>query len=164
MKKFSLIAAAVLVAASSSAFALNASDAFNVTVNFTAACRVKTAALDMTFTYTAFGAAQQKTASTVFECSRGLTPTFNFDNTSATTQSGQTTPVAVGAAITGAGLISGVRYTLTGASTKAAGTDSAIGTDGTADEYTVNITADLAQQAGGTGTGGTQNRTLVITY
>lgn len=165
MKQLNLIAAAAVLAfASSAASALTASDGFDVTVNFTAACKVKTAAADMTFTYTAFGAAQQRTATTVFECSRGLTPTFSFDNTSAT-QSGQTTPVALGAAITGEGIISGVRYTLAGSSSKTqTGTAAAAGTDGTADEYTVGLTADVASQAGGTGTGGTHNRTLVITY
>jgi hypothetical protein len=170
MKKFSLIAAAVLAMASSSAFALTASDGFDVTVNFTAACQVKTAAADMAFTYVAFGAAQSKTATTVFQCSRGLTPTFNFDTTGAN-QTGQAVPVAVGTAITGEGLISGVRYTLAGSSSKTqvgtaatAGTGGTGGTDGSGDEYTVGITAAIASQAGGTGTGGTHARTLIVTY
>src|SRR5688572_2058649 len=109
MKKLNLFAAAAVLAfASSAATALTASDSFNVTVNFTAACKVKTAATNMTFNYTAFGAAQQRTSQTVFECSRGLTPTFNFDT--GVDKVGQAAPVALGTAITGEGLIGGVRY------------------------------------------------------
>ena len=167
MKKLNLIAAVVLAIASSGASAVTASDGFSVTVNFTAACKVKTAATDMVFAYTAFGAADTKTTQTVFECSRGLTPTFNFDTTGAN-QLGQAAPVALGVAITGEGLIGGVRYTLAGTSAKSqTGAAAVIGTgatDGTADEYTVNLTAAVASQAGGTGTGGTHNRTLFITY
>ena len=173
MKKFSLIAAAVLAFATSSASALTASDGFNVTVNFTAACKVKTAATNMNFNYTAFAAAQSKNTTTTFQCSRGLTPTFSFDNTSVD-QTGAATPVAVGTLIKGEGTIAGVRYTLSGASTQTqAGTDAAAGvggtggTDGTAAEYNVVITADIAQQAGGAtpaSTGGTHARTLLVTY
>jgi hypothetical protein len=172
MKKLNLIAAAIALAASSTAFAATLSDGFDVTINFTSSCQVKTAATDMTFTYAAFGPADSKNTSTVFKCSRGVTPTFSFDNAGAT-QTGQAAPVALGTALTGEGLIGGIRYTLAGTSSKtqtgtaaAAGAGGTGGTDGSADEYTVAITADIGgNQAGTSGaTGGTQTRTLVITY
>jgi hypothetical protein len=170
MKKLSLIAAAIALA-SSSAFAATTTDSFDVTVNFTGACAVKTAASDMSFNYTSFGAAQSTSTSTVFECSRGLTPTFQFDDTGAA-QTGSAA-AALGTAISGEGVISGVRYTLAGTTAKtttgtaaSAGTGGTGGSNGTADEYTISITAAVpGNQAGsGTGASGTQTRTLTITY
>lgn len=164
------VLAAVLALAVPGVFAATASDQFDVTITFTSACKVKTAAADFTFTYTAFGAAQTQTGATVFECSRGLTPTFRFDDTSAD-QTGQAAAVALGTAITGEGLISGVRYTVGGTSSKtvtgtaaAAGAGGIGGTNGTADEYNVALSVTVPQQAGGSGIGGTQTRTLFITY
>ena len=162
MKKLSLIAAA-LVLASSGAFAATATDTFDVTVNFTSSCSVKTAALDLSFTYTAFqGTDATDSASTVFECSRGLSPTFNFDNTGAN-QSGT---AANAAAFSGAGVVKGLRYTLDGAASKTqTGTAATAAADGTADEYTVTIDGTIAQGQAGDPTGGaTQTRTLTITY
>jgi hypothetical protein len=170
MKKLSLIALAVLFA-SSAAYAVDVTNNFNVSVNFTGACQVKTAAADMAFTYAAFGAADSKSTSTVFKCSRGLAPTFKFDNTGVN-QTGSAAG-ALGAAITGEGLISGIRYTLSGSSAKsttgtaaAAGAAGTGGNDGTADEYTVSITADIAGGQAGTGASGsgTHVRVLTITY
>jgi hypothetical protein len=170
MKKLSLIAAAIALA-SSSAFAATTTDSFDVSVNFTGACGVKTAASDMSFTYTSFGAAQSASTSTVFECSRGLTPTFQF-NDNGGTQTGSAA-AALGTAITGEGVISGIRYTLSGTTAKtqtgsaaSAGTGGTGGSNGTADEYTVSITAAVpANQAGsGTGASGTHTRVLTISY
>lgn len=176
MKKLSILAAAAAAAAtlalaSAGAFAATATDSFDVSITFTGACSVKTAAANMAFTYTAFGAAQSDTTSTVFECSRGLTPTFSFnDNAGTMTSNGL---VALGTALTGEGVIAGVRYTLGGATSKtqtgtaaSAGAGGVGGSDGTADEYTVAITADVAAgQAGSGATGsGTHVRVLTISY
>jgi hypothetical protein len=170
MKKLSLIAAAIVLA-SSSAFAATVTDSFNVAVTFTGACTVKTAAADIAFTYAAFGAAQSTSTSTVFECSRGLTPTFKFDDTS-TSQTGSAA-AALGTDITGEGVISGVRYTLSGSTAKtttgsaaSAGTGGTGGSDGSADQYTVSITADIAGNQAGTGASGsgTHVRVLTISY
>lgn len=170
MKKLSLLALAALFA-SSAAYAVDVTNNFNVSINFTGSCRVKTAATNIAFTYAAFDTAKTGSTSTVFECSRGLTPTFKLDNTGAT-QTGSAA-AALGAAISGEGLISGIRYTLSGTSAKAAGTAAAAGAggtggvDGTADEYTVSITADIAAGQAGTGLGGaavSQTRVLTITY
>lgn len=171
MKKLNVVALAVLLA-SSAAYAVDVPSTFNVTIGFTGACSVKTAATNMSFTYAAFGAADSKNTSTVFQCSRGLTPTFKFDD-NGTTQTGAATGVAVGTAISGEGLIQGVRYTLSGSSSKttngtaaSAGAGGTGGSNGTADEYTVGITADIAGGQAGSGTGGTTThvRTLYISY
>lgn len=170
MKKLSMILAA-LALASTTAHAVDVTDAFNVTINFTGACTVKTAAANLSFNYAAFDAAKTGSTSTVFECSRGLTPTFKFDNTGVD-QTGSAA-AALGTDITAEGLIQGVRYTLTGATSKSttgtaasAGAGGTGGNDGTADEYTVSITADIAGGQAGTGTGGTTThaRVLTITY
>jgi hypothetical protein len=170
MKKLSLIAAAIALA-SSSAFAATTTDSFDVSVNFTGACTVKTAASDISFTYAAFGAAQTASTSTVFECSRGLTPTFVFNDNGGTQTA--SAAAALGTAITGEGVISGVRYTLSGSTARSttgsaasAGTGGTGGSNGSADEYTVSITANLpGNQAGNGASGtGTHTRTLTITY
>jgi hypothetical protein len=155
MKKLSLIAAAIVLA-SSSAFAATVTDSFNVAVTFTGACTVKTAAADIAFTYAAFGAAQSTSTSTVFECSRGLTPTFKFDDTS-TSQTGSAA-AALGTDITGEGVTTG--------SAASAGTGGTGGSDGSADQYTVSITADIAGNQAGTGASGsgTHIRVLTISY
>ncbi|MEJ8838771.1 hypothetical protein [Ramlibacter sp. AN1133] len=170
MKKLNLIALAVLFA-SSAAYAVDVTNNFNVSVNFTGACQVLTPATDMAFTYAAFGVADTKSTSTVFKCSRGLAPTFKFDNTGAA-QTGSAAG-AVGAAITGEGVISGIRYTLSGSSAKsttgtaaAAGAGGTGGSDGTADQYTVSINADIAGDQAGNGASGsgTHVRVLTISY
>jgi hypothetical protein len=161
MKKLNLVAAALLLA-SSGAFAATASDSFDVTVNFTSSCSVKTPAADLSFSYTAFQTTDAvKTASTVFECSRGLTPTFQFD--SGTDKSAS---AADAATISGAGLVKGLRYTLDGSASKTqTGTAADTSTIGTADEYTVSITGTIVQGQAGDPTGvATQTRTLTIAY
>jgi hypothetical protein len=168
MKKLSFIALAILC--SSGAYAATATDDFTVTVNFTGSCQVKTAAADLSFTYAAFDVAKSASTSSVFKCSRGLTPTFKFDQTGVD-QTGSAA-AALGTDITAEGLIEGIRYTLSGATTKAAGTAASAGTggtggsDGTADEYTIAISAAIAAGQAGTGTGatGVQTRVLTISY
>jgi hypothetical protein len=161
MKKLNLIAAALLLA-SSGAFAGTASDSFDVTVTFTSSCSVKSAAADLAFSYTAFQATDAvKTASTVFECSRGLTPTFAFD-----TGTDKTASAADAATISGAGVVKGLNYTLDGTASKTqTGTAADTSSIGTADEYTVSITGTIVQGQAGDPTGGaTQTRVLTITY
>ena len=156
MKKLSLIAAAIALA-SSSAFAATTTDSFDVTVSFTGACTVKAAPTDISFTYAAFGDAQSASRSTVFACSRGLTPTFKFDDTS-TSQTGSAA-AALGTDITAEGVISGVRYTLSGSTAKTTtGSAASAGTGGTGGNLPVNQACN-----GATGTG-THTRTLTITY
>jgi hypothetical protein len=171
MKKLSLITAAAIALASASAFSATVPDSFDVTINFTGSCSVKTGAANLSFTYAAFGALQSQSTATVFECSRGLTPTFSFDNPGGT-QTGAT-DIALGTAVTGEGVISGVRYTLSGASSKSqtgtaasAGANGGTGSNGTADEYTVDITAAIPGGQAGSGASGvgTQTRTLTIKY
>lgn len=172
MKKFNLIAtAAAFLLASAAAYAVDVNNSFNVTIGFTGACSVKTGASDLSFTYAAFDVAQSGSTSTVFQCSRGLTPTFKFDDTAAD----QTASAAagVGTGISAQGVIQGVRYTLSGSSAKstagtaaAAGAGGVGGTNGSADEYTVSITANVPAGQAGDGTGGsaTQVRVLTISY
>ena len=170
MKTIRHLALAVLFA-SSAAHAVDVTNSFNVSVAFTGACQVSTAASNLAFTYAAFGAADSKSTSTVFKCSRGLNPTFKFDDTDVN-QTGSAA-ANLGAAITGEGLISGIRYTLTGSSARstsgvaaAAGAAGTGGKDGTADEYTVNITAAIAGNQAGNGASGsgTHVRVLTISY
>lgn len=163
MKKLSMIAA-TLALATSSAFAATVGDDFVVSVTLTSACSVKTAAGDLAFTYTAFGAADTQTTSTVFQCTRGLAPTFQFDNVDANESAGAA--AAVGNTITAAGVVQGLRYSLTGTPSKSAtGTAATAATDGTADEYTVNISGTIAAgQPGDPTAPATQTRTISIIY
>lgn len=171
MKKLNLIAAA-LVLASSGAFAATETDNFVVSIDFTGSCSVKTgnAASDLSFTYAAFGAADSDTTTTVFECSRGLTPSFSFDNAAGQTSNGLQ---ALGTAITGEGVIAGIRYTMTATPSRtqtgtaaSAGAGGTGGSDGTADEYTVGVTVDIAGGQAGSGStaSGSQTRVLTISY
>jgi hypothetical protein len=170
MNKLSLLAAA-LVLASSAVHAAQQTSTFNVTMAFTSTCTVTTAATDMAFTYTAFGAADSKTTKAIFQCSRGLTPTFKFDDTGAA-QTGSAA-VALTTAFTGEGVLRGIRYTLAGASSQSktgtaasAGAGGTGGSDGTADEYTVNVTANIAGGQAGDPSNATasQTRTIYIIY
>lgn len=172
MKKLSLIAAA-LVLASSGASAATVGDSFDVSVTLTSACSVTTAAADIAMTYTAFAlAASTGSASTTFSCTRGLTPTFQFDTTAA----GATSSAAdgtVGNTITSEGVLKGLLYTLsatvpaksagTAASAGAGGTGGSIGT---ADTYSLTINAAIPAGQAGSGTTGAANqaRTLIISY
>ena len=168
MKKLSLIAAA-LTLATSGAFAGSVGSNFDVSVTFTSSCTVSAAAAPMAFTYTAFGAVQNKSTSTTFSCTRSLVaPSFSFDNTVGT---GST--AANSGTITGEGVIAGLRYTLSAAvPTAAAGTAASAGaggtggSNGTADTYAVSISAQMpANQAGDAlAPATTQTRVLTIAY
>ena len=168
MKKLSLIAAA-LALASSAAFAGSTNSNFDVSVTFTSSCTVATAATPMAFTYTAFGAVQNASTSTTFNCTRNLvTPTFSFDNTVGTGSA-----AASSGTITGEGVIAGLRYTLSAAvPTKGNGTAASAGaggtggSNGTADTYAVSISAQMpGNQAGdATAPATTQTRVLTIAY
>jgi hypothetical protein len=145
-------------------------DTFVVSVAFTSSCTINAgnAAADLAFTHTAFDAVETKTTSTTFSCTRGLTPTFSFDTGTNQTSSAA---AAVGTAITGEGLVAGLRYTLAGATSKTAGTAATAGaagvggSNGTADSYVVAITASIpAGQAGDASLSATQTRVLTITY
>jgi hypothetical protein len=173
MKKLNLILAGLALAgaATTSMAATSVNDTFDVSITFTGSCSVKTAAADLPFTYNAFDTAKSATTATIFKCSRGLTPTFGFDNTVGTSNGAQ----ALATGLTAEGVISGIRYTLTGTSSRSttgtaasAGTGGTGGSDGTADEYTVNIGAAIAAGQAGDGVGSAtavvQTRTLTITY
>jgi hypothetical protein len=164
MKKLHLIAAAALAIATSGAIAATATDTFIVGVTLTTSCSVKTAATDLAFVYTAFDVADTQTTSTVFQCSRGLVPTFSFDNVDATQSA--TAAAATGTAIGGAGVVAGLRYTLTGTTSKSAtGTAATAAANGTADEYTVGISGTIAAGQAGDGAAATsQTRILTISY
>lgn len=171
MKKLSLIAAA-LALVGASAFAATQTDSFNVQITFTGTCSVKTAAKDFVFAYTAFGAAQNDTSATVFECSRGLTPTFSLNDNGGTMTGGS--GVALAGTLNGEGVLSGVLYTITASPSRSqtgdpasAGAGGTGGSIGTADEYTVNLSVDIPGAQAGSGTGpvaGTHTRVLTITY
>lgn len=172
MKKLNLILVGLALAgAATTSMAGTATDNFNVSIDFTASCSVKTPATDLLFTYTSFDSAKTGSTTTVFKCSRGLTPTFEFDNTVGTSNGAQ----ALTTGLTAEGVISGIRYTLTGTTSRStsgtaatAGAGGTGGSDGTADEYTVAIGAAIAAGQAGDGSGPTgpvaQIRTLTITY
>jgi len=171
MKKLNRIAAAMALSAfAAGASAATATDDFIVSVNFTGGCTVKTAASDMSFTYVAFDTQKTGTATTVFQCSRNLTPTFSLNDNGGSMIG--SSAIAVGGTMTGEGVIAGIRYTLAGSVSRsqtgtpaAAGTGTA-GTDGTADEYTISLGAILAAGQAGTGLSGsgTHTRVVTITY
>lgn len=171
MKKLTILAAALTLATSS--YALSIGDTFNVGVTFTSSCSVSTAAADIAMTYTAFAAAASTgSASTTFTCSRGLSPTFQFDVGGAGVQTASA--AASTGNITAEGLIAGLRYTLTAAvPTVSAGTAAAAGaagtggTNGTADTYSLTINANIPAGQAGDGNAATaisQTRTLTIVY
>lgn len=171
MKKLSLLAAA-LVLASSGAHAAQQSSQFNVVMTFSSLCSVSVGATAINVTYAPFqaGAATGSTSAT-FQCSRGLAPTFSFDDSGA--GSAQTGGAAqlVGTAFTGEGVLKGIRYTLTGGVTKTAGTAASAGSgatagsDGTADSYAVNVNLNAnPNQAGDPAGSNSQTRTIYINY
>jgi hypothetical protein len=163
MKKLTLVALAAVAMLSAPAYAGVASQTFNVNVTLTSLCKVKTNTLGLTFTYTAFGAAQAGVAggAATFECTRGFgaPPTVAFD----TTNGGSS---AAGQGATGDGEVKGIAYTLAvSAGVAAAGTDATATTVGTATEYPYTLTGGLlATQAGGGGTAGPVTRTLMLAY
>jgi hypothetical protein len=172
MKKLSITAAAAaLTLFSASAFAATTLDStFAVSVAFTSSCSVGTTA-PMAFTYTAFqAAAAPGSTSTVFTCTRGLTPSFKFDDVTADVQTASA--LASSGSITAEGVIKGLRYTLSAAvptvsagTVAKAGAGGTGGTNGTADTYTVNITGSIPGLQAGDPTGArSQTRTLTISY
>jgi hypothetical protein len=171
MKKLSLIAAALLLAAGNT-FAVDATDQFSVSVTLTSSCSVTTAATDLAFTYSALDPlGATGSTRTVFSCTRGLTaPTFQFDNGAAGEQTGSA--AASTGTITAQGVIKGLLYTLTaavpavtGGTAASAGVAGTGGTGGTADTYTVSISGSIAAgQAGDASDGSSHTRVLTITY
>lgn len=171
MKKLNSIAAIIaLAAAATGASAATTTDDFVVSVAFTSSCTVGTAASNLGFTHTAFQAAQSLSTTTTFNCTRGLTPSFSFDATSATQTA--SAAAATGTNITAEGLIAGLRYTVTGVTSKTAGTAATAGaagtggSNGTADVYSVGITATIpgGQAGDASATVTSQTRVLTITY
>jgi hypothetical protein len=172
MKKLSIVAtaAAALTLFSANAFAATTTSNFAVSVTLTSSCSVAVTA-PIAFTYTAFQTtAASGSTSTVFTCTRGLIPTFKFDDTTPGSQTGSA--AASTGSITAEGVIKGLRYTLTApvptvsAGTAAtAGTAGTGGSNGTADTYTVNTSGSIpAGQAGDPTGASSQTRTLTITY
>jgi hypothetical protein len=168
MRKLTLIAATAAAFLSAPAFAATAQDDFDVQLNLTAACTVKTAALDISVAYTAFqllDATANRT--TVFQCTRGLAaPTIAFDATNGTTS-------ATGATATAQGVLKGLRYELAAAAAvvtngdpAAAGAGGVGGDNGTADEFSFALTLTVPSGQAGAGASGAANhtRSLIITY
>ena len=140
---------------------------FNVTVTLTSVCTMA-AITDLAFgTYVAFGAAVIATpTNAVLTCTRGLTGVnANFDTTPAIGSTGAAAAINA----VGAGVISGLNYTM--AATRAltaAGTAADAATIGTAATWTYAISGNMPAGQAGTCTGpscaGTQLRTLTVTY
>jgi hypothetical protein len=171
MKKLSIIAAAAaLTLFSASAFTATLDSTFGVSVTFTSSCTVGTTA-PIAFTYLAFqGTDATGSTSAVFSCSKGLTPSFKFDDATPNVQTASA--LASSGTITAEGVIKGLRYTLSAAvPAVAAGTSAKAGAGGTggvnstADTYTVNISGAIpASQAGDPTGGASQTRILTISY
>ena len=173
MKKLALIAAMGLMGMGSAMAQTAVPAGFNVLVNLTSKCQIKTPAAALDFgTYTAFGSASTAapTTSVVFECTRSLVPTVAFDVVAATS-----TTSATAATATGEGVLVGLRYTLSVAAasvspggTAVAGAGGVGGTNGTADDRTYTITGGMpAGQAGTCTTAtcvGSQLRQLVVSF
>ena len=162
-----------LAALASSAQAGTVDQTFTVSANFTPTCvsnNVSAPALNFG-TYTAFGSAgtAAPTATVSFKCSRALPLVSAVFDTAADASAG-----TAGATPTGAGLIAGLRYTLTTAAANKSITGTAATTlaAGTADVFDYVVTGAMAEgQAGCTGSGNTgdrcsatQTRTLTLTY
>lgn len=169
MKRFHLaLSLCALAAVSVPASAANVSADFNASVTLTSVCRIKTGSNNLTLdfgTYAAFQVAPQ-TATSInidFECTRGFgaVPKVAFD--SGTDKSS----TASAATATGAGVVSGLNYTLAAtAGTNTAGTAATTTGIGTADTYRYTVSGAMpAGQAGTNSTGAqTQARQLTITY
>ncbi len=150
------------------ALAATVSADFNASVTLTSVCRVKTGFNNLTLdfgTYTAFQAsAQTATAIDIdFECTRGFgaAPTVAFDTGTDRTSS------AAGATATGAGVVSGLNYTMAvAAGTNTAGTAATTSSIGTPDTYRFAVSGSMPSGQAGTKTTGvqTQSRQLTITY
>ena len=170
MKKLSLLAAALVLASAGASAATNVDSTFNVSVTFTSSCSASVTN-DIAFTYTAFQTtAATGSTNTVFTCSRGMTPTFMFDDTTADVQTGSA--AAGSGTLSAEGVIKGLRYRLTAAVPAAtagtaakAGAAGAVGTNGTADTYSFTINGSIpAGQAGDAAGSASQLRTLTLIY
>lgn len=164
---------AVLCAAlgSPAALAATSSQNFNAQVTLTSQCRVKTGTgTTLNFgTYTSFQtAANTAPALNIeFECTRGFSavPMVAFDASGA-----DKTSSASAATATGAGVVSGLQYTLSvAAGVVTAGTAASTSSIGTPDTYLFAVTGSMpAGQAGSCTSAScdsqTQQRTLTITY
>lgn len=169
MKRFHLALSLLALAATSlPASAANVSADFNASVTLTSVCRIKTGFNNLTLdfgTYTAFQTAAQ-TATSIhidFECTRGFaaSPTVAFDTGT------DRTSTAAASTATGAGVVSGLNYTLAAtAGTNTAGTAATTASIGTADTYRYTVSGSMpAAQAGTSSTGvQTQARQLTVTY
>lgn len=154
--------------AAQQAFAATTSANFNASVTLTSACQIKTGSNSQTLnfgTYTAF----QTTAGTAtpidieFECTRGFAaaPTVAFDTGT------DKDSTSTGATATGAGVVSGLRYTLAvAAGVKTTGTAASTTSIGTADAYRYQVSGSMPLGQAGTSSTGvqTQARQLIITY
>ncbi len=150
------------------AMAANVSADFNASVTLTSVCRVKTGFDNLTLdfgTYTAFqAAAQPATGIDIdFECTRGFgaAPTVAFDTGTDRTSS------AAGSTATGAGVVSGLNYTMAvAAGVNTAGTAATTASIGTPDTYRFAVSGSMPSGQAGTNTTGvqTQGRQLTITY
>jgi hypothetical protein len=171
MKKLSITTTAALTLFSASAFAATTLDSsFAVSVTFTSSCTVGTTA-PIAFTYAAFQATDATgSTSTVFSCSKGLTPSFKFDDATVDVQTASA--LASTGTITAEGVIKGLRYTLSAAvpavaagTAAKAGAGGVSGTNSTADTYTVNISGAIPASQAGDPTGiASQTRILTISY
>lgn len=124
---------------------------FDVKVNLTSACRIKTASTTgVDFgTYTAFGSpsVSAPTATILFECTNGLPATAALDSTS--------------------GVVSGLAYTLVlGAVARTGGAVATSSAAAVADVLSYTVTGTMASSQPGQGSGGAaaQARTLTLTY
>jgi hypothetical protein len=169
MKSFNLAFAACAIAVlSQPATAATVSADFNASVTLTSVCRVKTGSNNLTLsfgTYTAFQvAAQPATGIDIdFECTRGFgaAPTVAFDTGTDRISS------TAGATATGAGVVSGLNYTMAvAAGVNTAGTAASTASIGTADTYRFAVSGSMPAGQAGTKTTGiqTQARQLTITY
>lgn len=169
MKKIALISALSLA----STLFVQQSIAGTVSANFTASvtltskCRVKAGSDSQTLdfgTYEAFSAAAVSAPSINidFECTRsfGAAPTVEFDVGTDKTSS------AAGTTATGAGVVAGLRYTMSvAAGALTAGTAATPADIGTPDIYRYTVSGTMpAGQAGTSGAAATQPRMLTITY
>jgi spore coat protein U-like protein len=173
MKKLSIIAAAAaLTLFSASAFTATTLDStFAVSVTFTSVCTVGTTAAINFGAYTAFQAGDATgTTTAAFSCSKGLTPSFKFDDATANVQTASA--LASSGTITAEGVIKGLRYTLSAAvpavtagTAAKAGAGGVNGVNSTADTYSMTINGTIPGLQAGDPTGGaSQTRTLTISY
>lgn len=141
---------------------------FNASVTLTSVCRVKTGFDNLTLSFGTYAAFQATPNAATginidFECTRGFAaaPTVAFDTGTDKTSS------AAGATATGAGVVSGLNYTLAvAAGANTAGTAATTAGIGTPDTYRYAVSGSMPAGQAGTDNSGvmTQARQLIITY